>query len=76
MRGLEFWAVLDDIVHMIKRKTVKARRKKAARKYDAQRMSNLKLAYPANNRPTSVSDEEIEAVVRAYHEKHFGKSAL
>ena len=38
-------------------------------------MSNVRIPYPANNLPTSVSDEAIETVIRNFNASHFRKSA-
>jgi hypothetical protein len=63
---------------MTKRATTGKRQKIAKRKpreSDLLRMSAVKLAYPANNYPTSVSDEDIKVAVREYYEKNFRKSS-
>jgi hypothetical protein len=38
--------------------------------------SNLRLAYPANNLPSSVSDRDIKKVVREFYATHFRKSSV
>lgn len=67
-----------DIVAMAKRR-VKMATKKRAKRLGSLRLdmsSNLRLAYPANNLPTSVSDKDIREAVRSFNAAHFRKSAI
>jgi hypothetical protein len=38
-------------------------------------MSDVKIVYPSNNYPTSVSDKDIKIAVRDFYATHFRKSA-